>query len=95
MKSRWVFTQPELERPGTCKAQDCFVAIIEDQPLGVLVCRNGQVTNMWEDGTIGIPPSVSELANDIESLFNPYTNIVAEDWRNVEVDDNGNFIKFI
>ena len=88
---RWVFTDAELASNGRdCSGDDELVARVMDVELGVLVERNGTVTNRWADGTAGVPDAVVKLAKDVESLQTTETPVeLAENWRAVEVNDDG------
>jgi len=90
---RWAFTTRELDNPAACCGFDELVADVPFEDLGVLVQRNGVVTNRWEGETAGIPADIAKLANECESLFNPQTNELAEEWRDV-VTINGKFLRF-
>jgi hypothetical protein len=48
----------------------------------------------WEDGTAGIPADIAELANECESLYNPRTNELADEWREVVTNPAGEFLRF-
>lgn len=47
--------------PG-CKAEEyvfyCFAGVDPEPELGVLVDVEGNATNRWEDGTVGVPEDV-------------------------------------
>lgn len=88
---RWVFTDAELVANGKdCSGGDELVAHVMDVELGVLVERNGTVTNRWADGTAGVPDDIVELAKDVESLQTTETPVeLAENWREVELNEDG------
>ena len=98
---RWCFTAHEFEHPEDCFGEDPFVAVTEE--TGVIVLRNGTVTNMWEDGTAGVPDTVQQEADHVEELAKPvyYGNNRAvngedeytEGWRDVWVKD-GRFLRW-
>lgn len=108
-EERWCFTEHELEHPEDCWSQDPFVAFLgyeEDNQtpiaeLGVIVHRNGTVTNVWEDGSVGVMVEYVQLADSVEALTKPayYGNNhaqndadeVAEVWRDVLVGEDGRF----
>lgn len=94
MTERWAFTDRELIDPTTCCVFDELVADVPCEDMGILVQRNGCVTNRWEDGTAGIPADIAELAGECESLYNPQTNELAEVWRNVVTNQDGKFLRF-
>lgn len=84
---RWAFLPNELADLQACRADDEFVAYPPDVPLGVIVYRDGTVSNRWGDGTAGIPPHVEAAAGSEDTLYRDTTEI--DGWRNVEVDDSG------
>ena len=61
-KGRWVFIDIELVHPEHCKANDLFVAYpaASNEQLGVIVYRDGRVTNRWDDGTAGVPDRLGD-----------------------------------
>lgn len=87
---RWAFLASELDNLQACKAEDEFVAYpaLEQTELGVIVGRNGQVSNRWEDGTVGIPPEVREVADETDSLHSLSGEEIIG-WRDVEVSEDG------
>lgn len=86
---RWAFLASELDNLQACRADDEFIARpTEETELGVIVYRNGQVSNRWEDGTVGISPEVRELADDTESLHSLNGEEIIG-WRDVEVSEDG------
>lgn len=101
----WVFTLYELKNPSLCKATDEFVAPIsdDDNALGVIVLRTGEVTNRYEDGTIGVTRRDLDLADSAQSYiksepahndFGMDDDVYAEHWRQVIVNNKGGFIDF-
>ena len=107
-EERWCFTEHELKHPEDCWSQDPFVAHLgydaDDTPisdLGVIVHRNGTVTNVWENGIHGVPLEFAQLADNVETLDKPvyYGNNrayneedeIADAWRDVLVDTDGRF----
>src|SRR4051812_39717307 len=90
----WGFTESELQKPAKSKAGDVFVALPRDYEVGIMVLRNGQVTNRWADGTTGLTPENRDVAAAEETLYNESIDVYADNWRNVVVDNNGNFIRF-
>lgn len=101
MKERWAFSESELANPAKCKSNDELVAYVDldddwegVERHGVVVYRNGEVSNRFDDGTAGLPKGLAELAGDVESLLHPDGEETAE-WKNIEVDNEGNFVKFL
>lgn len=102
-RERWCFTPYELKNPHHCKSKDTFVAEVGAQ-VGVIVRRNGKVTNYWEDGTSGVTRDVAASAEMEEELRKPVywgNNLpqndedeYASDWRTVLVMPDGRFLKF-
>ena len=92
--ARWFFLNSELKSPKGCAANDEFVAYPMGSELGVIVYRNGEVSNRWEDGTAGVPEDIRELADDENSLHKPCIN---EDgsWREVIVDDDETLVRIL
>lgn len=97
-KERWVFTRSELLHGGKgCRGDDELVAhhIACDSELGVIVYRNGQVSDHWEGGRGRVPNDVKERVDGVESLWEPINRNIADTWRDVEVDDKGNLIRVV
>ena len=99
---RWAFSESELTDPAKCKAQDELIGempyeIAEEKGIeqGIIVYRNGEVSNRWEDGTAGVPADVAELANECETLYHPATNETTDVWANVLVDGDGAWQRWI
>lgn len=103
---RWVFTDYELKNfrvLSKCSGLDEFLAD-GGAELAVIVLRNGTTTNRWEDGTVGVPPRVADLADFDELPIKPKhkrafddfgdEDTAAENWRDVYVDKNGKFLGF-
>jgi len=98
-KERWVFCESELTHPETCKSYDELTTTVLDPDSdpdnpehleqGVIVYRNGEVSNRWNDGTAGIPADVAELANCEETYYHPERDEYADIWADVFVDNNG------
>jgi hypothetical protein len=90
-----------------CRGEDEFVASAYDEEgnrleLGVLVYRDGRATNRWEDGTAGVPEEVQREAEVDESPSKPIgrgsgsprlgdDDLIADNWRDVEVAEDGSF----
>jgi len=90
---RWCFTYYELEHPENCRASDLFAAPVGE--IGVLVRRDGTVTNQWADGTSGVPAHLRDDADFEDVLYklghggNAAQNDNDEEtcvWRNVKYD---------
>lgn len=119
-EERWCFTDYELEHPEDCFSEDPFVAWVDEETirevdpwaaqgagdLGVIVLRRGEVTSLWGDGSHGVPETVKQYVDWIESLTKPtyYGNNHAQNeddeeaniWRDVLCDlETGRFIRFI
>ncbi len=98
---RWAFSQSELAKPVKCNGYDELVAYVhvdDDwdsvENFGIIVYRNGEVSNRFDDGTAGVPKELVELADDEESLLHSDGEETAE-WRDVEADGDGNFLRFV
>jgi hypothetical protein len=98
-EERWVFTEDELENPAACDRDDEFLASGSGLPeVGILVQRNGEVTNRYGDGTAGVPDEQRTLVNDAETLggMGEYNlGDIADNWRQVMVDDRGRFHSWV
>ena len=117
---RWCFTDYELLHPQNCLSGDPFVAYISDDELrvvdewaaghtaefGVLVLRRGEVTNRWGDGTLGVPETVKQYVDWVDTLTKPAyyagnqaqneDDEVAHTWRDVLCDEEeGRFVRFL
>ena len=108
---RWVFTGKELEECDDwlrqfSRSDDMFVTggipcgepvdgEVPRTELGVIVHRNGEVTNRWADGTVGVPSEIKKLAAEEESLIRcSRAADLAEHWTDVVHDGNGQFVCF-
>jgi len=98
---RWAFSQSELANPAKCKGYDELLALVDIdddwdgiETYEITVYRDGTVSNRFGDGTAGVPKELAALANDVESLLHPDGEETAE-WKNVEVDREGNFLRFV
>jgi hypothetical protein len=98
-KERWAFSESELADPGKCSSTDEIVATLpyefcEENGIeeGVIVYRNGEVSNRFSDGTAGISAEIAELAGECESLYHPDADEETAAWRDVEVDKKGNLV---
>lgn len=85
---RWAFAESELANPAACKAHDELIGAVPYE-CGIIVYRNGEVSNRWEDGTVGVPAETRELADECECLFNPQRNETTDVWADVFVDYDG------
>lgn len=109
-KERWGFTDAELKNPSACNAFDeqivtCdFPEFVTWTERGILVQRNGTVTNRYGDGTAGISDEERELIENGEppqykingDVDSPNGNDFDVDtWRNVWTDNDGNFLGFV
>lgn len=95
-KERWAFCESELADPAKCNTYDeLTTSVIDpDNPgehleQGVIVYRNGEVSNRWDDGTVGIPADVTELAAEEETLYHPDLDEYTDVWADVLTDDSG------
>lgn len=88
---RWIFTREELNVPESCHGLDEFIALPADSQQGVIVNRNGTVTNRWEDGTAGVPELLRRSADEVDTLVS-IDGIQGVSWRDVFTDENGSFV---
>lgn len=101
-KERWAFSRGELADPAACTAYDDLIALVDVyddydciiDTHEIIVSRNGEVSNRWGDGTVGVPPEIAELAAEVETLLHPDGD-VADVWRDCEADADGKFIRFL
>lgn len=100
-KERWAFSRSELANPAACKNDDELLAFVDyDDGYGrtegqtIIVYRNGKVSNRYGDGTAGVIPELAELADCVEELLHD-DGETTDVWRDCEVDDHGNFIRFL
>ena len=103
----WAFSVSELLDPGECHGDDELTAYLDIDDthtgalaIGVIVHRNGHVTDRFEDGTL-LPFStkrrnheLQRLAARVETLMHQNGEETLE-WRDVRVDRHGNFITFL
>ena len=86
----WVFTQEDLVNPYACDRDDIFIANGPGLPEeGVFVQRNGEVTNLYGNGTAGVTDGHRELADGIGEYV--LDGKLADTWRRVMVNDRGRF----
>lgn len=84
---RWAFLPDELDNLEQCRADDEFVVSPAELELGIIVYCNGQVSNRWEDGTVGIPERIRELADSEDEYYVRHGE--QAEWRDVEVSEDG------
>ena len=91
--ARWVFTDQELSTPQLCRAEDEFFAFptLDGGENGVIVYRDGRVTNRFADGTAGVPDEIYQAAGDCTTLISS-ENQMADNWQDVYTDEDGNFV---
>jgi len=102
MQERWAFSIDELENPSQCHGNDELVAYIDIDDevgdgvisFGIIVLRNGKVTNRFDDGAIGMPDEFIKFARHYETLLH-HDGYETHEWRNVEIDNSGNFTGFV
>jgi hypothetical protein len=99
-KERWAFSQSEIVDPVKCNGHDELVAYVDIdddwggiEGYGIIVYRNGKVSNRFDDGTTGVPKILVELADSEENLLHSDGEETSE-WKNVMADDKGNFLCF-
>lgn len=90
---RWAFMKDELDKLPQCRGDDEFVAYPPECEIGVIVYRNGNVSNRWADGTVGLSPELVEAAFEEETVFRDREEF--ECWRNVGLDENDLPIAFM
>lgn len=93
--SRWIFTDDELKNPSQCRQSDEFIALPLGHEDGVVVYRNGEPTTRWADGSEPIPDDVQELVRDVESFMTLDAEDIADQWRDVLVNEDGSFNSFM
>ena len=91
---RWAFTDDEFRHPESLNRRDTLIATVPGYELGVIVHRDGEVSNWWVDGTAGVPADAAELAADVETLHHPDSNESTARWADVEADSDGKFVRF-
>ena len=101
-EERWCFSEEEIRDPYKCKATDILVATVfpnaadeddDSRPVNVIVLRDGTVTDkdVYDDP---VSIEIQQLADTEEQLFSAGANEIADYWRDVVVDEKGNFVKF-
>lgn len=91
---RWAFSPAELSNPGDCRSDDELIAAIPHEEFGVIVYRNGTVSNRWEDGVSGVPRDCVDIASEEGLLWHPKTQEDTLCWCNVVASDGGAFVRF-
>lgn len=93
---RWVFTEKELQEPSACQRADEFVVYssLLGMPDAILVKRNGQATNRYADGTVGVTEEDQLIADGLEEYLS-LNGDHADNWRDVETNDEGYFLRFV
>lgn len=94
-QERWAFSTKELNNPSQCHSFDDLIANLPQWEIGIIVYRNGQVSNRWADGGFGVPAGVADEANEQETLYHPESGEETHTWADVEVDEAGNFLRFV
>lgn len=103
MRQRWIFTEAEIVQVASGKlipnALDEFIVgvpsgINEGESLSLIAYRNGDISNRWSDGTVGVPWELKELAGD-EEEYVTLNGEVADQWRDVETDEDGKFVALL
>lgn len=91
---RWAFSPSELTASQGLNAKDELIAHPANWEQGVIVLRNGEVSNRWEDGTVGVPPLERAFAESVETLRHPGTAELTEGWYDVWVLPDGRLAAF-
>lgn len=101
IKERWVFTEAELKNPQGVKRSDEFIADSLSGEIGIVVTRQGDATNLWADGTRGVPHDEQAYAAEQEQLIKGPAPVrcryveYAETWHDVWTNDAGDFLGFV
>ena len=98
----WAFARSEAAHPETTHRHDELIAnpTVTDYDeegdwtpeLGVIVYRDGTVTNRWSDGTAGVPANVVQAADELDELYSPYAGDMAFMWKRVYTNETGEFL---
>jgi len=98
----WVFDRNELQHPEHARRTDIFIAhpTVTDYDKegdwepdqGVIVYRDGQVSNRWSDGTAGVPDVVVQAADELEEYYSPEFGDFVNAWRRVYTNETGEFL---
>jgi hypothetical protein len=98
---RWAFSRDELAHPDECSSHDELIAYVDvdndfggTDGYGIIVYRNGKISNRFDDGTAGVPKRLADLAFECEYLIHPNDGETYL-WHDVVVDPtNGSFVRF-
>jgi len=99
-QERWAMSEEESALPFALNSYDELIADARDPEngelleQGIIVSRNGEVSNRWDDGTVGVPADVAELADAEDTLYHP-NGEETDVWRDVEVDDDGSLLRLL
>ena len=95
---RWAVTRKQRVNPSKLRSDDELIAhpygLTDDlmaEERGVIVLRNGTVTNRYGDGTRGVSKNAQRAAGNAESLFDEEAGEMTEFWIDVEVSNQGSF----
>lgn len=91
---RWAVSKTELTNLDKLNGNDELLAYIPDE-LGVVIYRNGRVSNRWEDGVVGVNQEMKDKVDEIDTLYHPNHSEDTELWIDVMVDEVGNFVSRI
>ena len=96
---RWVLTAEQAERGlAALRSDDELIATVTYEENGeqlessVIVYRNGEVSNRFDDGTRGVPGWLIQMADEEETLYDPSVHEFTDLWRDVVVDSEGKFV---
>jgi hypothetical protein len=89
---RWAFTPSERKNPAGCRREDEFVASWANVDQGVIVLRDGTVTNRWDDGTAGVPREIQGFAEHFTAGLSRNGEPI-DGWYDVIVS-NGAFVRW-
>lgn len=91
----WCFTEQELQNPKACTRDDFLLATGPGLPdVGVFITRDGKATNQYGDGVFGVTKDHAEEAEIDESPYSEEQDTYADTWKDVEVDEDGKFVRF-
>lgn len=81
--------QPECDTPFFVSAGCVMGENEDDYELGILVYASGELSNRWQDGTVGIPDDVREMTQDhIDGGCPPHCIKCLEEANWVDNDEN-------
>lgn len=92
-KERWAFSASEI--PERCNSNDELHASVGS--YDVLVKRNGEITNRYADGTIGVTSTDQVEASACEDYAHPVGHgrfEGTETFADVICDEEGRFLRF-